>query len=142
MHPSFSWLAGALACAIAGCANPAKVADAAATPVAPSIIAEPGGNPPPAVHAAPGLPAWLAALVADYDAQPARTAPAAVFALPWQGGTAYLVTAACCDQFNPLFDARGVLICHPSGGFTGRGDGKCPAPLPPDAQRREVWHHR
>ncbi len=142
MHLKFPLLAGIAACALAACADPAQVAAAAAAPATPSVIADTGGNPPPALHAAPGLPAWLAARVADYDAQPARTAPAAVFALPWQGSTAYLVTAACCDQYNPLYDARGVLVCHPSGGFTGRGDGKCPAPLPPDAQRREVWRHR
>jgi hypothetical protein len=127
---------------LAACANPDKVAAAAALPVAPSVIADTAGNPPPAVHAAPGLPAWLAALVADYDAQPARTAPAAIHALPYLGGTAYLVTTACCDQFDPLYDGRGVVICHPSGGFSGRGDGRCPASLPPPADRREVWHHR
>jgi hypothetical protein len=137
------WIsATAMAGLLGACANPDQVAAAAATPVTPSVIADTGGDPPPALHAAPGLPAWLAARVADYDAQPARSAPAAVFELSYRGATAYLVTAACCDQFNPLYDARGVLICHPSGGFTGRGDGKCPAPLAPDAARREVWHHR
>ena len=135
-------LSAALAVALVACANSDKIAAAEATPVAPSVIADTGGTPPPAAHAAPGLPAWLAALVADYDAQPARTAPATVQALPWFGGTAYLVTTACCDQFDPLYDARGVVICHPSGGITGRGDGKCPAVLPPPQDRREVWRHR
>jgi hypothetical protein len=41
-----------------------------------------------------------------------------------------------------LIDARGVLVCYPSGGFTGRGDGKCPAALAALADRREVWRHR
>ena len=141
MRPRFLLLAAA-ATSLAGCANPDKVAAAAATPVEPSVIADTGGNPPPAAHVAPGLPAWLAAMVADYDAQPARTAPGAVYALPYLGGTAYLVTTSCCDQFDPLYDARGVVLCHPSGGFSGRGDGKCPAHLPPDADRREVWRHR
>lgn len=135
-------LATAAATAFAGCANPDRVAAAEATPTTPSVIADTSGNPPPALHAAPGLPAWLAAMVADFDTQPAHTAPHAAFALPYLGGTAYLLTTSCCDQFNPLYDARGVVICHPSGGFTGRGDGKCPAPLPPDAERREVWRHR
>jgi len=131
----------AAAC-LAGCANPAKVAAAEATPVTPSVVADAAGDPPPALHAAPGLPAWLQALVADFDAQPARTAPSTAFALPYEGATAYLFMAPCCDEFNPLYDARGVLVCHPSGGVTGRGDGKCPAGLPPRAQWREVWRHR
>ena len=39
----------------------------------------------------------------------------------------YLFTPTCCDQFNPLYDADGRYICAPSGGFSGSGDGKCPA---------------
>ena len=50
--------------------------------------------------------------------------------------------AGCCDQLDPLVDARGVLVCYPTGGYTGRGDGKCLGALPPAAQRREVWRHR
>jgi len=57
-------------------------------------------------------------------------------------GVAYYVKAGCCDQLDPLVDARGVLVCYPSGGFTGRGDGKCPGALPPETERREVWRHR
>jgi hypothetical protein len=124
------------------CANPAKVAAADATPAEPSVIADTAGNPPPALHAAPGLPPWLAAMVADFDTQPAHTAPSTVHALPYLGGTAYLVSTSCCDQYDPLYDALGVVICHPTGGYTGRGDGKCPTPLPPAADRREVWRHR
>jgi hypothetical protein len=37
----------------------------------------------------------------------------------------YLVTMPCCDFFNPVYDSTGKLICSPTGGFTGRGDGKC-----------------
>ena len=141
MRPTRLLLAAAVALSGAGCADPDKLA-AAAAPVTPSVVADTRGDSPPAAHAAPDLPGWLAALVADFDTQPAHTSPATVQALTYQGATAYLVTTGCCDQFNPLYDARGVLICHPTGGFTGRGDAKCPAPLPSEADRREVWRHR
>ncbi|MBI3349677.1 MAG: hypothetical protein HY020_21010 [Burkholderiales bacterium] len=39
----------------------------------------------------------------------------------------YLFMALCCDQFNRLYDADGRFVCAPSGGFTGQGDGRCPA---------------
>lgn len=39
----------------------------------------------------------------------------------------YLVTAPCCDRFNPLYDREGRRICAPTGGFSGAGDGTCPA---------------
>ena len=51
----------------------------------------------------------------------------------------YLFTPPCCDQFNKLYDANGHYVCAPSGGFTGGGDGRCPAwvqharwAMPPD----------
>jgi hypothetical protein len=39
----------------------------------------------------------------------------------------YLFTPMCCDQFTRLYDAEGRFICAPSGGFSGAGDGTCPA---------------
>ncbi len=37
----------------------------------------------------------------------------------------YLFSSNCCDQFNTLYDESCNRICAPSGGFTGRGDGRC-----------------
>lgn len=57
--------------------------------------------------------------------QQSRTAERYVF-----GGQVYYgFIAPCCDQFNPMFDARGKYICAPSGGYTGRGDERCPTAL-------------
>jgi hypothetical protein len=44
----------------------------------------------------------------------------------WISRTVYLFTADCCDQFNTVYDDSCKAICAPSGGFTGKGDGKCP----------------
>ena len=41
----------------------------------------------------------------------------------------YSFTAPCCDQLNPLYDEQANYVCAPSGGFTGRGDEKCPPTL-------------
>ncbi|SIR13567.1 hypothetical protein [Pseudacidovorax sp. RU35E] len=41
------------------------------------------------------------------------------------GQRAYLLTSPCCDLFNHLYSADGRLLCAPSGGLTGRGDGSC-----------------
>jgi hypothetical protein len=41
----------------------------------------------------------------------------------------YYAASGCCDQLNPLFDADGKYVCAPDGGFTGRGDGRCPEEL-------------
>jgi hypothetical protein len=48
-----------------------------------------------------------------------------VVKVTYQGKPAYLFTAPCCDQFDYLYDSEGKRLCAPSGGVTGRGDGKC-----------------
>lgn len=125
---------------LAGCA--ARVERAAAAPAAPEDLSDRASATPSNRVEIAGVPEWLRIRLADYDAQAGNAAPRAVWAVRYQGGTAYYVQAGCCDQLDPLIDANGVLLCHPSGGFTGRGDDKCPAKLPPADERREVWRHR
>ena len=125
---------------LAGCAS--RIEKGEAAPIAPPIESDRASSAPSPRVEVPGLPVWLRIRLADYDAQAGSAAPRAVFEVPHGGGVAYYVLAGCCDQLDPLVDANGVLLCHPSGGYTGRGDGKCPGALPPAAQRREVWRHR
>lgn len=47
----------------------------------------------------------------------------------YAGNSAYLIPSPCCDKFDYFYDSRGVILCAPSGGFTGRGDGSCPEVL-------------
>jgi hypothetical protein len=125
---------------MAGCAN--RIAKGDAAPLAPADGSDRASSAPSDRVEVAGLPQWLRIRLADYDAQPGPAAPRAVFEVRYGDGVAYWVQAGCCDQLDPLVDARGVLVCYPSGGFTGRGDGKCPGALPPPADRREVWRHR
>jgi hypothetical protein len=37
----------------------------------------------------------------------------------------YLTKSDCCDQYDQLYDSNCTLLCAPSGGITGKGDGKC-----------------
>ena len=43
----------------------------------------------------------------------------------YAGGAAYLISSPCCDKYDYFYDSRGVILCAPCGGFTGRGDGSC-----------------
>ena len=125
---------------LAGCAN--RIAQGDAAPLAPPDNSDRASSTPSTRVEVSGLPEWLRIRLADYDALPGPAAPRAVYEVPWRGGVAYYVQAGCCDQLDPLVDANGVLLCHPTGGFTGRGDGKCLEELPAIAHRREVWRHR
>ena len=125
---------------LAGCAS--RIEKGESAPMAPPDGSDRASSSPSTRVEVAGLPEWLRIRLADYDAQPGPAAPRAVFQVRYGDGVAYWVQAGCCDQLDPLVDANGVLVCYPSGGFTGRGDGKCPGALPPVAERREVWRHR
>jgi hypothetical protein len=125
---------------LAGCAARVERGDAA--PVAPQDLSDRASSAPSTRVEVAGVPGWLRIRLADYDAQTGPGAPRAVYAVAYGGATAYYVQSGCCDQLDPLVDADGKLLCHPTGGYTGRGDEKCIAKLPPADQRREVWRHR
>jgi len=42
------------------------------------------------------------------------------------GQVFYYVRSPCCDFHNYLYAADGSYVCAPDGGFTGKGDGRCP----------------
>lgn len=69
---------------------------------------------------------FLEKKIAELEAKPVYNPPASIWKWVYQDSTYFYVTADCCDQFNELYTAGGELLCHPDGGFTGRGDGKCP----------------
>ena len=140
MRPRFLLLLPVLIASLAGCASRIEKGDAA--PLAPPDGSDRASSSPSSRAEVAGLPEWLRIRLADYDAQSGRGAPRAVFQVPYGDGIAYYVQAGCCDQLDPLIDTRGVIVCYPTGGYTGRGDGKCLQELPAVAQRREVWRHR
>ncbi len=125
---------------LAGCAS--RIEKGAAAPIAPPDGSDRASSAPSNRVEVGGAPEWLRIRLADYDAQPGAAAPRAVFQVRYGGGVAFYVQAGCCDQLDPLVDANGVLVCYPTGGYTGLGDGKCPGALPPVGERREVWRHR
>lgn len=43
----------------------------------------------------------------------------------YKGNVVYLALMPCCDRYNLLLDLNYRILCAPSGGFTGNGDGKC-----------------
>lgn len=58
----------------------------------------------------------------------------------WSSSTEmyYYVNAPCCDQFSVLFNEDCAVVCAPDGGFSGNGDGACPA-FSEDLSRILIW---
>jgi hypothetical protein len=38
----------------------------------------------------------------------------------------YTPIPGCCDRTSTLYDRCGTILCAPDGGYTGKGDGRCP----------------
>ncbi len=51
----------------------------------------------------------------------------------------FLFMGPCCDNFDVLYDKNCKEICAPTGGFSGRGDGRCPDFAKEAKLVRTVW---
>lgn len=72
------------------------------------------------------LPSCISQRIQQIKSQPVWNPPATINEYEYNGQTVYLISAPCCDQYNTLVDQNCNTICAPSGGITGKGDGKCP----------------
>ncbi len=71
------------------------------------------------------LPVFIKDKIATFTQNPVTDPVRSIFSYSYNGKTVYYITAPCCDIPSQLFDEGGNLICHPDGGITGKGDGKC-----------------
>lgn len=69
---------------------------------------------------------WLQVKIWDYQSNPVSNPPRIIVKTTFEGKPVYYVAAVCCDIPSELYAEDGTLICYPSGGITGNGDGKCP----------------
>ncbi len=71
------------------------------------------------------MPPCIIKKIEEIKNQPRGRSASSVYSYHYKGKTVYLFNASCCDQFNYLYDENCNIICAPSGGITGRGDGRC-----------------
>ncbi len=72
------------------------------------------------------VPDAVTSLIHNLEGQQVRNPPAIVARYDYAGQVVYYVPPHCCDFFGDLYDGAGLVICHPDGGLTGTGDGRCP----------------
>jgi len=70
-------------------------------------------------------PQWLRSRIQTILATRKRNPIIRISRYDYEGETVYYESAPCCDQQSILYDAQGKVLCHPEGGITGKGDGKC-----------------
>lgn len=71
------------------------------------------------------LPLWVTEKIRQFQSEPVANPPREVIQYQYKGNIVYLISSPCCDQYNYLYDIDANIICAPSGGFTGKGDGRC-----------------
>jgi hypothetical protein len=88
-------------------------------------------------------PAWLEEIIDNLEHSNAAADSSVYIArYEYQGKTVYYVSPRCCDEPSALYNAQGVLLCEPDGGFTGRGDGRCGDFLATRRNERMIWRGR
>lgn len=71
------------------------------------------------------IPSAIQKRIDEIKSQPVQNPPVTVYSYDYNGETVFYFSAPCCDRYSDLLNAKGKLICHPDGGFTGKGDGSC-----------------
>lgn len=61
----------------------------------------------------------------DFIKQPVTNPSMSIYRYNYNNSTVYFISAPCCDSYTILYDQNCKIICRPSGGLTGKGDGKC-----------------
>ena len=134
-----------MALTLVACTTPPAPAPAPTTPSGPRPApapppVQPAPAPAPTAHPTPVVtPLPLPALLNKRTESARRLQPLQIWQLVYQGKPAFYVVEDCCDRMNTLHDGAGYARCAPTGGIAGRGDGRCPAPLPSTEQMRLVW---
>ena len=77
--------------------------------------------------------------IEEFKKQPVTNPPMSVYQYTYNDKTVYFVSAPCCDRYSILYDSECTIICHPSGGITGAGDGKCTDFFKKRTDERLLW---
>ncbi|CAF1192063.1 unnamed protein product [Adineta ricciae] len=85
------------------------------------------------------IPKCVRKMIDGFNSTPRLSPYISIDSYIYRGKTTYLATSSCCDRFNPLFDGECHQICAPSGGFIGRGDGKCIDFAEKAQQLENIW---
>ncbi|MEJ5963330.1 DUF6970 domain-containing protein [Pedobacter immunditicola] len=85
------------------------------------------------------IPACIYEQIKKIQAEEVRNPPGSIWQYEYNGKTVYYVPAYCCDIESKLFDKNCNIICSPDGGFTGKGDGKCPDFFTNRKNEKLIW---
>lgn len=86
------------------------------------------------------IPDWLKKEISSFESVDVKNSPGQIQSFKYNSNLVYYVSQpACCDQYSALYDESGNIICHPDGGITGKGDGKCSDFFELRAEMKVIW---
>ena len=85
------------------------------------------------------IPACIQQRIEEIKKETVWNPPAEVYEYEYNGKTVFYISSDCCDHFNTVIDENCNPVCAPSGGITGKGDGKCPDFNSMAKKVRVVW---
>lgn len=109
---------------------------------APAIKPGKGLSAPSAPNRWAELPQPLQELARQIQDGPVSNPPDQFLRHRIEGRSYYYRPARCCDFYSELYDAAGRLVCHPDGGLTGRGDGRCPGLMERAGPGELLWRDK
>jgi len=71
------------------------------------------------------VPACIQDKIEGMMQHPKFNPPATVYRYLYGDQYVWVFNAGCCDQYNYAYDLKCNVICAPSGGIAGKGDGRC-----------------
>ncbi len=73
------------------------------------------------------LPSCMKKIIEKLDREPKTAIPRQIYRAQYQNETVYYYSGdQAFDGFSNLYNENCEIICHPDGGFSGNGDGRCP----------------
>ncbi len=85
------------------------------------------------------IPDWLGERIEIFQRVPLKNPPVEITQWTFNGNRVYYISTYCCDIFSELYSDGGDLLCHPDGGITGKGDGRCTEFFDERADMRLIW---
>ncbi|MBT8384319.1 MAG: hypothetical protein KJO83_01270 [Bacteroidia bacterium] len=77
--------------------------------------------------------------IEEFKAEPVAKPPIEIYQYSYNQEVVYFVSAPCCDMYNTLYDENCNVICYPSGGITGEGDGRCNDFFETRSDEKLIW---
>ena len=94
---------------------------------------------PVAPDTSPTSPTWVMALIRQLETQPVANPPGLVAQYDYKEQNVYFVPQRCCDVMSIVYRSDGAIMCHPDGGFNGKGDGMCADFFAERRNERVIW---